>query len=156
MNHQELRRELQKLEDSAGRITPALVLEAARSPASPLHACFEWDDAKAAEAFRIDQARELIRKVRVVVVNQDVVIRHVAYVHDPDAAAREQGYRAIDAIRPDRATAYRVLEAEVARAHALMMRARELSTALELSPQVDQILGQLTALRGAARSGTIN
>lgn len=44
-------------------LTPELVLADAREAASPLHAFFEWDDAVAAERYRIDQAGHLIRSV---------------------------------------------------------------------------------------------
>lgn len=44
------------------------VLDAARHPDSPLHAHFEWDDTIAAEQFRLHQARQLIVRYRVEVI----------------------------------------------------------------------------------------
>jgi hypothetical protein len=44
-----------------GELTIAAVLREAEKPDSPLHARFQWDDRKAAFAFRIDQARHLIQ-----------------------------------------------------------------------------------------------
>jgi len=41
---------------------PAVVADA-KSPQSPLHACFEWDDEVAAEKYRDHQARTLIDSV---------------------------------------------------------------------------------------------
>lgn len=41
------------------------VVNAARDENSPIHDCFEWDDSIAAEQFRQDQARNLIRAIRV-------------------------------------------------------------------------------------------
>lgn len=52
-------------EDHSGRLTPEAVVNAARSNKSPLHAHFEWNDAVAAQAFRLDQARSIIRLIRV-------------------------------------------------------------------------------------------
>ena len=52
------------LERHGGRISPAIVLEAARDPASPLHDHFEWDDDRAAEQYRLAQAGQLIRRWR--------------------------------------------------------------------------------------------
>ncbi len=49
-----------------GEIIPKAVVDAARSPKHPLHAHFEWNDALAAEAHRLDQARHIIRIIRVV------------------------------------------------------------------------------------------
>lgn len=51
--------------DPDGLIQPVEVVEAARDEQSPLHRFFEWDDGTAAEAFRLVQARNLIRSVRI-------------------------------------------------------------------------------------------
>ena len=48
-------------EKNAGRLFPRDVVEEARPATSPLHNSFEWDDGKAAEAWRIEQARHLIQ-----------------------------------------------------------------------------------------------
>lgn len=50
-----------------GVLDPKAVLVEARDEASPLHGFFTWDDNAAAEAFRLDEARRLIRSVRVVI-----------------------------------------------------------------------------------------
>ena len=47
-----------------GILTPAMIVEAARDPAHVLHSHFQWDDEKAAEAWRRTQARRLVRVVR--------------------------------------------------------------------------------------------
>jgi len=48
-----------------GQLTPELVLKAATSKKHRLHQFFEWDDSKAANAFRLQQARMLIRAVAI-------------------------------------------------------------------------------------------
>lgn len=50
---------------SGGKATPQAVLGAARDPSSPLHRFFEWDNNKAAEAYRVEQASYLIRSIEV-------------------------------------------------------------------------------------------
>ena len=50
---------------NGGSLQPKNVVDAARSPSNVLHKFFEWNDQIAAEAFRLDQARGLIRIVRV-------------------------------------------------------------------------------------------
>ena len=65
-NPQVIGETLAKLADDAkGELTPKAVVDAARKKTHPLHAHFEWNDALAAEAYRLDQARNLIRIVRV-------------------------------------------------------------------------------------------
>lgn len=65
-NPQKIGEELARLGASnAGHIRPKDVIEAARNPRSALHKLIEWDDAKAADSYRLDQAREIIRIIRV-------------------------------------------------------------------------------------------
>ena len=51
---------------NGGELHPGPVVESARNEASVLHRYFEWSDPKAAELHRLDQARALIRSIRVV------------------------------------------------------------------------------------------
>ena len=48
-----------------GHLTPVAVVDAARDKKHVLHRHFEWDDALAADAYRLDQARHIVRVVRV-------------------------------------------------------------------------------------------
>lgn len=49
-----------------GRLKPEHVVTAARSRSHPLHRHFEWNDSHAAAAYRLDQARAIIRSVRLI------------------------------------------------------------------------------------------
>ncbi len=62
---QEVGEALEQLQGREGILTPARVVESARPKRSPLHDAFEWDDSVAAQAHREDQARHLIKAVRV-------------------------------------------------------------------------------------------
>lgn len=55
---QKVANEISEIGESA---TPQEILEKGRNPATELHKCFEWDDSKAAEKFRIEQARTIVR-----------------------------------------------------------------------------------------------
>lgn len=53
--------ELNRIASSnGGLLVPEKVVDAARNPRSVLHSRFEWDDGKAADEYRIWQARQLI------------------------------------------------------------------------------------------------
>lgn len=65
MDHEAVRHELHTIYSTHGVCTPALVVEAATDPSSPLHPHFTWDDAEAATARRLDEARHLIRTVKI-------------------------------------------------------------------------------------------
>lgn len=76
--------------ENDGLLMPEMVVDAARPVSSPLHSRFEWNDGKAAEAYRIWQARQLIR-VCVEVVPQAGVSSEVFVSLTSDR--REGGYR---------------------------------------------------------------
>jgi hypothetical protein len=48
------------------QLTPEAVLSAAKNKTSPLHGCFEWNDKIAGNEHRLDQARHLIRGVKII------------------------------------------------------------------------------------------
>ena len=73
---QQIGEALQRVKDShEGDLNPKDVVEAARSSRNVLHRHFEWDDQKAAEAHRVDQARELIRVICVEEVDHPRPVR---------------------------------------------------------------------------------
>lgn len=56
--------QLKAVHDQHGRLTPVLVVDTARDPAHPLHARFEWNDTVAGEKYRLEQASQLLRVVK--------------------------------------------------------------------------------------------
>lgn len=62
---------LETIYDRYGRLTPELVVAEAAIPNHPLHGYFTWDDSEAARKWRIAEARELIRTVRVQILTED-------------------------------------------------------------------------------------
>jgi hypothetical protein len=88
-----------------GRFSPAAFLAEASSDQHPAHRWFTWDDAAAANAHRIDQARDFIRDLRVtfsveVIERGKVNVREVtvpAAVSPMDGRQGRGGYVALDA-----------------------------------------------------------
>lgn len=88
-----IEQELLALTDDEGFIKPRIVVEWARgNPASELHGRFEWDDARAAEKYRLDQARQLIS---VYVRTDDGQRATISLVQDRNA---DGGYRKIEQV----------------------------------------------------------
>lgn len=96
-----LRDELMSVRAAYGALTPPLVVEAARSPQHPLHARFEWDDSIAAEAYRLVQARELIRAVRVGYRTEDGEPRSVREFHSVQRGDASPAYEPVNEILED-------------------------------------------------------
>lgn len=63
---QQVGQELDRIaQTNNGELTPALVVENARGRRNPLHQLFEWDNREAAEQWRLSQARQLIRSIKI-------------------------------------------------------------------------------------------
>lgn len=69
-------------EANDGETTPKAVVDHSRPDDAPLHPIFEWRNPIAAELYREDQARRVIRSVQTVTVPQDggEPVRCIAYV----------------------------------------------------------------------------
>lgn len=153
--------ELQRLFDANnGRLTPEQVVDAARSPASPLHARFDWSDADAAAKWRLEQARGLIRSVRLVVETKQhklpvpktppAPVAPMA-VRDPTKARNEQGYVAVSTLRDERENARDAVLREVNLAASAVQRATAVAAALDVGEDLTDILRRLEAVRARLR-----
>ena len=129
-----------------GRLSARSVLNAAMDKNSPLHSYFEWDDTAAAVKYRLEQARELIRKIKVEVTVLDRPITVVSYVHDPDAPSGEGGYRSIRSLMTEEDSARAVVLDEMRRVVGAVSRAKRIATVLGLIDTLDQIDGLADSL----------
>jgi hypothetical protein len=143
------RRALAALERK-GRLTADEVVQAARDPGSPLHSYFTWDDAEAAHARRIDEARALIRSVRVIVTYETTTIAVPRYVRDTAQDDDVQGYVSSEQLRREPKNAKALLRYEFSRAAAHVARAVEIAKSIGLEPEtrkvaksIERLLGQL-------------
>jgi hypothetical protein len=72
-------KELQALEKEYGEITPARLVESSRDTKSVLHSYFEWNNTKAADAWRMRQAGFLLSNIEIKIVKDGKPIRMQAY-----------------------------------------------------------------------------
>lgn len=111
--------ELDRLAKEHGHLTPELVVDEARTPQSPLHQHFDWDDSVAAERWRREQARHLIIQCRVTVTtprNGEVTLRRYTALPVNESPTRPHRYvRTEDAMRTDRDLVIQQAKVEVDR-----------------------------------------
>ena len=144
----EVRTRLEEIElANAGVLTPEAVVQDAKSKASPLHSHFTWDVKKAAQKCWLEEARTLIRTVRVKVVMETIVIRAPYYVRDPTAKDGAQGYVSVKTLRTDADRGREALCNEFARVRDVLNRAKDLAAALGAAEDVDRLLDQVVDLR---------
>jgi hypothetical protein len=142
-----IREALLALEDKEGRLSAERVVAAAKKRSSPLHGCFNWDDTEAARQYRLDQARTLIRTIKIEVRTEHTTVRTVAYVRDPELAPRVQGYRALARVQRDADVSREVVAAEFVRAASHLKRARDLASVLATKQEIEDLLERLGILQ---------
>lgn len=132
-NNEAIRKELEQLK-SAGVIQPADVVARASDPASAMHNWFQWDDTEAAQAYRLQQARQLLRVFVTVETKDNKPVR--AFVSLGTDRYGEGGYR----------TMAEVLSDEEMRAQLLADAVKELRSAERKYRQLQELSGVWSAL----------
>jgi len=82
--------------ETGGVLRPEQIVQAAEPEDSPLHSKFTWDDSEAAQSFRIEQARRLLRVTIHYIVSGRKTWRDRVFVSlstDRDYEADTAGYR---------------------------------------------------------------
>ena len=133
-------------DQNGGKLTPELVVQSARSKNSPLHDYFDWDDKVAGVHWRIQQARELIRSIRIEITTSNVIIKAPRFLRDASVASDEQGYVSVVRLRSDQEMARETVIAEFERAAAALARAKAVAAALDLENKVDELYQQVIRL----------
>lgn len=144
--NQEILDAIRKLEVN-GTITPDAVVIAASDENSVLHEYFDWDDSVAAKKWRIEQARVLIRKVQVIYTIDHQTITSVAYVRDPNADSKEQGYVSIEKIRSDSESAEAAVAEEFCRASYHLTRAENIASVLSCLQDISKVAQEVRTLK---------
>ncbi len=86
-----------------GQVAPADVLSLARSPNSPLHGAFEWDDTEAAAKYRLAQAGHVLRCLTVTVsIRPEAPATPMrAFVSVTEPRTQQRGYVSLGAAMDD-------------------------------------------------------
>jgi hypothetical protein len=145
---------IRSLADAAGNIEPAVVIEAARPPDSPIHDDFEWDVQTAASQHWLEQARTLIRYVRLQVQIERQTIVAPFYVPDPNRAPKSKTYMTLTTAVGKRDLALRILDSELERITAAVERARAVALVLGVDDDLNSMLASVSSIGvKAARGG---
>ena len=130
-----LREEMQSLV-ADGTLLPEVVVEAARNPNSLLHGYFTWDDGEAAEQFRLQEARALIRRVKVQVIRSDNAVVYVPSFTRPVTGAGYQSTQSVTVNRPNHIGV-------------MLITLAQISTMLHnlAAPELDELVEHVDAVR---------
>jgi len=137
------------LVDKHGLLNPEIVLEDARPASSPTHEYFEWDDATAANQWRVNQAHYYLRSIEVVREETESPVRVRAFeVVRPDPE-EDRGYTSYKVILGDKAMLAQVIaryERDLQNLHRQMQGWEELAS---VTDALAEALGRLAETREA-------
>lgn len=91
--------EIETVENTMGAITPENIVSFASNKRAQFHKMFEWDDKKAGHQYRLQQARQIINNIEVVIVSNNEERSLPAYEIVSSESGRE--YRSIEAMTVD-------------------------------------------------------
>lgn len=117
-------------------VTPAAVLESARSQKSPMHKLFTWEDTDAAHKWRLHQARQVIGALQVTYIEGPV--EPVKYMHATVRASKgDTRYNTVDEILSKRDTRNQLLNEALRELSSFRRKYAMLSELANLIPFVD-------------------
>lgn len=106
----DLRTELLRIRTVHGRLNDELLVAEATPEDSPLHDRFEWDDTIAGHQYRLVQAGEILRAVRIVDRSNPRQPHHMrAFLAVPRADTRKHDYVPIEEVAEDEVASATVL-----------------------------------------------
>jgi hypothetical protein len=116
-----------------GLLHPDAVVEAARNPASPLHDFFTWDDTEAAEKYRQDEARQLIRSIKIE-VDTGVPVEVRAFVSLSADRQNGAGYRQFTEVMDSEFLRAQLMNDIDAKIHGWEKQAKIIGAIIDFSP----------------------
>lgn len=125
------------------------VLEEARSKKSPIHNAFDWNDTTAARAYRLEQARRLLRSVRVVIITpkgSEITTRVTVTTEDPEESGRV--YSATEYAMSSEKMRNSILRQALAELKAFRHKYATLSELASLFKQIDVLSEKLIPKNG--------
>lgn len=126
--------EIAAIGDSA---TPAQILDRARDEHSELHKCFDWDDAKAAEKWRLQQARHIVCNL-VIKETSDTPKPEVRLFFKTDS---ESGYKPTVLIMQDKDEYQKLLARALAELSSFKAKYKTLAELDGVFTAIDQLAG---------------
>ncbi len=128
-----------------GELKPKNVVEAARNKRHVLHKHFEWDDGLAAEKYRLDQARTIIRIVR---VNDDETDDGTTRAFQSIHAGDGTSYKSIEDIRGSVTFQVALLKSARAELESFKRRYKNLKDVCDAVSKVQKLIDERAGVNG--------
>lgn len=145
-----IKKELDDIERRHGKILPSVVVQAARDKKSAMHTWFDWDDSSAAQKYRLEQARSLIRIV-VTTVNTPNATPFQTYVSLKSDRYNGGGYRSITRVLSDKERTRQMLQQALDELETFKLKYNQIKALKPVFSAADSVAGKTkTQMRKAA------
>ena len=121
--------------ESKGQLTPQKLVDVSRPVDAPLHKAFEWNDTLAAELYREQQGRYLIRSIEVVRNSEEPTRAFVALKR----TAKEHEYHSIEAVLQNKDDTAQLLEQAKSELMAFKRKYSQLSQLADVFKAIDAL-----------------
>ena len=149
-------REFQRIEAKVGAVTPQALLDASRPDGAPLHGLFEWDNTRAAERWRLNQAQEIISSLRIVVREGEPEMPAMAYLSvGASGDRRHKGFLPMTSVVDNRARRVQFLLGELRNLEGILRRTEAFGEMEPLRDAIRQIRRDLQVQEGDDRSMSV-
>lgn len=138
--------ELEKIANKhKGKLKAGMVVEEARNNKAPLHDYFEWDDLIAAEKWRIEQARYLIRHIKVIVryKGEERAVRQFISLHIREGSPHDRIYIKSDIVAKDKALREQAIKEALDEFIAIQMKYKEIQELDKIFLAIDETQKEL-------------
>jgi hypothetical protein len=131
-----------------GRLLATDVVAYAKNPKTALHSQFEWDDTEAARAFRIEQARRLIR-ITVTLIKTPTKEESVrAFVSLSSDRTQGGGYRDIEAVLSSKTMREQLLADAMAELEVFRLKYKHVKELVEVFRVIKRVKKRYTKANG--------
>jgi hypothetical protein len=130
--------EIDRIQKRDGVCTPKALVDESRDEAAPLHDVFEWDDEAAAESYRVEQARSVIRSV--VVTYEESKPREIAYLSV--VSGDERGYVPTNAVAADPVMHDYAVKDAIRQLNGWVRRAEQIKGLAKLTKDVRRVISR--------------
>lgn len=128
---------LESLRVAYGSLTAEIVVREARGRKSPGHGLFEWDNAAAGEAWRLEQARRVMRALEVTVEQRESPIRKFVVVREENG---DDTYQDLIVAMRDGRMRSQVLDRALSELRAFRRKYAELKELSEVFTVIDKLV----------------
>lgn len=133
---------IEELRNQHGEVTAQMLVDDARPEDAVLHPCYEWDDAKAANKYRLHQSKQVMSNLMIISLSDNQPINPTRGFVNITARNEKASYQPLEIALSDDEMKYQVLKNAASEFKAYLRKYKDL---IDVSKLVKGILSEMSA-----------